>query len=427
MSSESSSSDENEDLSWWDERLQRIKENDPRVKLLIEPTENFINDIQNMTDEEWEELGRDVSNNTHLTEVDLGQCDQGALNDHQISCLFRGLTRSSSLQNIAFYNNGLSAAGVRSMVPFLQNAHSLTALDLDQNYFQSEGFNVLLRALRDSPIEELLCSSCGIESIEIDSEHAPKQLKRLFLNCNSINADGCTEVAKLLQGGNATLERLYLRDNKIDDEGVEILTNALRSNTSLTGLDLRGNVDISDQGQTMLLKLVNDISSIEATLQSNHKLEFIFSGADLDRHIRLAMKINKGNRSNLEAGREKVVWTQLHSETRAQLAEIQGVNHSLYSEINPLHLPGVLELVGRCHGLGELYIALKSSMAFLISTENKKECIRQQMAYHKKRMAHHAEKLEELGTKLAAIEAADESATLSFGSESRSFKKRRAR
>ena len=418
MSSESSS-DEDEGESW-DETLQRIKRNDPSVKSLVSGSD----DIQNMTNEELEELGRDIANNTHLTDLHL--C-LAALNDHRISCLFRGLKRTSSIKEFELYGNLFGIAGVRSMVPFLQNANNLNNLDLDANNIQSEGFNVLFRALSDSPIAQLYCSICGIESIEIASEHAPKQLKRLFLNCNNINADGCTEVAKLLQGGNATLERLYLRDNKIDDEGVEILTNALRSNTSLNGLDLRGNVDISDQGQTMLLKLVNDISSIEATLQSNHTLEFIFSGADLFRGIRLAMEINMKNKRNPEAaGRKKVIQTQLHSETRAQLAEIQGVNHSLYSEINPLHLPGVLELVGRCHGLGELYIALKSSMAFLISTENKKECIRQQMAYHKKRMAHHTEKLEELGTKLAAIEAADESATLSFGSESRSIKKRRA-
>mmetsp|Transcript_31893 Transcript_31893/g.48093 ORF Transcript_31893/g.48093 Transcript_31893/m.48093 type:complete len:101 (-) Transcript_31893:610-912(-) len=40
--------------------------------------ENFL---RNMTDEEWEELGRDMSNNTHLEDVHLVD---GALNDHKI-------------------------------------------------------------------------------------------------------------------------------------------------------------------------------------------------------------------------------------------------------------------------------------------------------------------------------------------------------
>ena len=47
------------------------------------------------------------------------------------------------------------------------------------------------------------------------------------------------------------------------------------------------------------------------------------------------------------AGREKVIQTQLHSERRAKLVEIQRVqSQSLYGEINPLHLPEILSLVG---------------------------------------------------------------------------------
>ena len=108
------------------------------------------------------------------------------------------------------------------MVPFLQNANNLIELELTDNNFQSEGFKILLRALSDSPIEELLCQECGIESIEIDNEHKPKHLKRLYLNCNNINADGCRGLGKLLQG-DSTLTTLHLPGNKIDDEGVEIL------------------------------------------------------------------------------------------------------------------------------------------------------------------------------------------------------------
>ena len=159
--------------------------------------------IQDMTDDEWEELGRDISNNTHLKELDLYD---GALNDHKMSFFFRGLTGSSTMKEILLNKNRLTAAGVRSMVPFLQNANNLLRLDIENNNIQSEGFNTLLRALRDSPIEMLFCTDCGIDSsIEIDSEHKPKQLKILFLCDNIINADGCRELAKLLQGEDSTL------------------------------------------------------------------------------------------------------------------------------------------------------------------------------------------------------------------------------
>ena len=67
---------------------------------------------------------------------------------------------------------------------------------------------------------------------------------------------------------------------------------------------------------------------------------------------------------------------------------------------------------------GELYHALKSSIAGVISIVNRKQYIRQQMAYY-------AAKLEELGKELAAIRAAEYSIA-SVGGESRKSKKRRA-
>jgi hypothetical protein len=394
--------------------LQEVKENDPDTKCLS--GKGSYQMIQNMTDEEWEEIGRDISNNTHLEELEISE---GALNDHKISFLFRGLTRSNSIETMVLTNNGFGVAGVRSMVPFLQNANNLTQLHLNNNDIQSEGFNLLFRALRDSPIETLSCDRCGIESIEIDNGHFPKHLEFLNLYDNSINVNGCHGLAKLLQGADSTLTGLNLAGNQIDDEGVAILidalqnntslqelelsknqihdegvailVDALQSNTSLKELDISENEGISVEGAKLCLQLVNDISRIKATLQSNHTLQTLevkeiqYDGDDDDdddvhaqiqRQIDNALEINMNHENDPEAaGREKVICSQLHSEARAKLAELQGVDRSLYSEINPLHLPEVLALVGRHHGQGELYVALKSSIAGVISTVNRKECI----------------------------------------------------
>jgi hypothetical protein len=67
---------------------------------------------------------------------------------------------------------------------------------------------------------------------------------------------------------------MWLDSNKIDDEGVAVLVDAPQNNTSLKRLSLRWN-DISIEGEILLLKLVNDISSIRATLQSNHTLIYV--------------------------------------------------------------------------------------------------------------------------------------------------------
>lgn len=73
------------------------------------------------------------------------------------------------------------------------------------------------------------------------------------------------------------------------------------------------------------------------------------------------------NRGNPEAaGREKVIRLQLDSYWREQLADLQGVHRSVFSEIDPLHLPEVLSLIGRRNGKTELFKAVSSTIMTLL-------------------------------------------------------------
>ena len=420
----------------WDDLLRRIKENDPYTTSLdfSEIKAIDIDCPQNMTDEDWEELGRDISNNTHLEKVVLYN---EVLNDQKLSCLFRGLTRSSSsIRELQLYENGFSVAAVRSMVPFLQSANNLTHLDLDNNNLQSEGFNLLFRALSNSPIERLDCDGCDIKSIEIDTKKIPKQLRSLYLMSNIINASGCCELAKLLQGRDATLRYLILNSNQIDDDGVAFLADALQNNTSLKTLSLEGNNKISKQGHLMLLKLVGDVSSIETTLQSNHTLNKIritseTSGTEdtpISEAINLVLDSTPSSfvRRNSRRERAKVMETQLRSATRAKLASILGVTSSVFVEIDPLHLPEVLALVSRFHGQGELYVALRSSVAEVISTVNRKECLKQRIAEERAVITESLTKIEAAEAEIAAIEAAEVHVMDAVSDDSRSNKRRRS-
>lgn len=400
---------------------------------------------QDITDEDWVEIGNVFSNKEYLTTLSL---HSGALNDRKTALLFQGLTGSSSLEDMGLHRIELSAVGVRSMVPFLQHTNSLRCLNLSNNGIQSEGFNALFRSLRNSPIEKLNCTGCGITSIEIRC--IPKHLKVLYLDENNINADGCRGLAKLLRGGDATLETLHLQKNKIDDEGVEILVDVLQNNTSLTQLFLEKNHVMSKRGQIMLLKLVNNISSIEATLRSNQtltELEVSETWEDeveeytIQRLINVATDINRLYKHKPErAGRGKVIKTQLNNESRAELAELQGVHQSIYSEIDPLVLPEVLSIIGRRHGQGgilipwnlmahkldveDMYVALKSSVAGVISIVNRKACIQEERDFYVALIAQFNAKVAQLNAELVAIEAA-EGGAVDVGSECRNSKRRR--
>eukprot|EP00984_Skeletonema_dohrnii_P037993 scaffold40711_cov105-Skeletonema_dohrnii-CCMP3373.AAC.1 len=259
------------------EELHLLRVNRPnKTSLLLLTT--AVDVVSEWTEEAWESLGRDVAGNEYLREIKLtptaeyNDGDTGVLNDQNMTSLFRGLTRSDSLREINLRQNVFGVGGIQAMVPFLQASNNLRSLEINRNNIKSEGFRLLWRALLDSPIETLWCGWCGVEDIEIDDEHIPKRLENLNLCGNNINPDGCRELTKLLLKEDTTLQDLHLRENNIDDEGVEILVNALRNNTSLTRLSLDANEKISKKGIGLMLRLVNDISSIKATLQSNHTL-----------------------------------------------------------------------------------------------------------------------------------------------------------
>mmetsp|Transcript_16205 Transcript_16205/g.32620 ORF Transcript_16205/g.32620 Transcript_16205/m.32620 type:complete len:157 (+) Transcript_16205:202-672(+) len=145
-SGESEGSDDEASFVYPETMLDKIKRNAPGTTTL---SWGFFLRNMNMSDDGWEELGRDVSNNTHFKNVYL---NEGALNDRKMLFFFRGLTRSNTIEDVHLYENRLSTVGVRSMVPFLQNANNLHELLLCDNNIKSEGFNAVFRALRDSPM-----------------------------------------------------------------------------------------------------------------------------------------------------------------------------------------------------------------------------------------------------------------------------------
>jgi Leucine Rich repeat len=93
-----------------------------------------------------------------------------------------------------------------------------------------------------------------VEKLRAATSNAVKELN---LNDNALGDAGALHVARLLgrdddNRGGASLEEVYLDDNDIGHDGVEILADALRHNTTLLELTLEGNpgVDASVEGSS---------------------------------------------------------------------------------------------------------------------------------------------------------------------------------
>ena len=385
--------------------LQLLRGNDSSVTDL--KVSGWFPYVQDMTGEDWEQLGRDISNNRHLNKITF----VAALDDHTMTSLFRGLTISSSIDEMTFTNNRCGVNGIRSMVPFLQNANNLLELDFFHDNISSEGFSLVWRALRDSPINILTFYCCGLSSIKIDDDYVPNNLQSLILRGNNINADWCREVAKLMRMEHTKLEHLFLNDNKIDDEGISILANALRTNTSLSLMNLQDNEGITIEGMKLLLKLLNDISSIKATLQSNHILRTMsfndsFEEAHIGYILRRVLKINMFHENNPNtAGKQKVINTKLNSRLRAEMCSLQGLEHSRkpLTEIDPMLLLEVLEIIGKHHRLNDLYEAFRTSVANMWATIDREVVVRQKIEQISKELDQLAARRLELENKRAVL------------------------
>ena len=159
----------------------------------------------------------------------------------------------------------------------------------------------------------------------------------------------------------------------------------------MTNLHLWENNNFTEKVFTAFSKLLNDVSSIESTYNSNHTLKYLSLPASTDAtiqemkgHINSAIKINKGNGGNPHAaGRAKVMQTQLNSQKRKELCRLQGIDYShgsSFADIDPILLPEVLALVGGNHGQRELYRMLMATVPYLASAVNEEAALQERMA-----------------------------------------------
>ena len=352
---------------------------------------------QHFTDEGWQLLGRYIGNNNQLSTLDFTGV---ALTDGITSLLSAEMHRNRSVENINFTNNSLGIEGIRGLESVLRASTKLVILCFNCNRFGDKGFEIISTALHSRPVRYLLMDACDIKEVTISDGFFPKYLDELSLCYNTIDSVGCLALAHVLQRKDSTLKKLLLRDNFIDDEGARILSNSLRTNTSLMFLDLQGN-PITGSGHKSFFSLVNGMASISATLASNHTLEAVEFGFNLlvdedESHfiefeeyvdaclfsdpaklMKEALIINSNSASPQESGRKKVINTQLNIIERDVCSRLQGVqnNVSLFADVDcPLHLlPEILALIGENHGLSEMFAATLTSISTLISLPISKE------------------------------------------------------
>ena len=192
-------------------------------------------------------LSEALKGNTCLTTLDLSENEIDAAGAESLS---ESLKVNTCLTTLNLSLNEIDAAGAESLSESLKVNTCLTTLDLSLNYIDSAGAESLSESLKVNTCLTTLdltlnyIDAAGAESLS-ESLKVNTCLTTLDLGLNDIGIAGAECLSEALKV-NSCLTTLDLEWNGIGSAGAEFLSEALKVNTCLTALHLEGNnVDAS--------------------------------------------------------------------------------------------------------------------------------------------------------------------------------------
>jgi len=241
--------------------LQRLKDNDLEFTTLVYTTNHFTEQESNdhyylpsgREDVGW--LGYYIGQNTKLQELIFYQT-----NDNE--SFYIGMSNNRSINRLVFCDESNFDKLFPLLGPFFKNNHNLNEIEVEDTcqlvYEEARQLSLAIGkcnnslksfamtcsfAMRYSPID---ISRSVADIITALSMHP--QLTKLCLSDINIGRNECMALSTLLRCTITQLEILNLSYNNINNEGVELLVQALSKNNQLQDLDLSNNEDITITG-----------------------------------------------------------------------------------------------------------------------------------------------------------------------------------
>ena len=170
-----------------------------------------------VSDEIADALSEALEINTTLTHLNLpSNPEWEQIGPSGASALSRALTKNRTLKCLVLGENSIRDSGALAFADALQTNSTLTHLDLSSNDILGSGAKAICKALQSNHV-----------------------MTHLSLGGNNIGDSGAEALAGALQSPATQLSYLHLEGCQISSLGVEALARALRTNCSLTELNLR--------------------------------------------------------------------------------------------------------------------------------------------------------------------------------------------
>ncbi|CAJ1409280.1 unnamed protein product [Effrenium voratum] len=206
---------------------------------------------------------------------------------------------STQLQYLDLSVNGIQADGADALARALRGNRSLTYLDLGYNRIGPEGA-LALGQLADCALKVLRLEDNGLgDAGAVGVLRLP--LEELRLGFNQVSAQGAVYLAMLLRG--ASLRRLDLTGNQLQDAGAAAFAAAMQKSCCLEELVLAGNAIGSAGGAALAQALQNNWRLQALDLRENPiSQEAALTIAELTSQARLAARSAPPALAQLRAG-----------------------------------------------------------------------------------------------------------------------------
>jgi NLR family CARD domain-containing protein 3 len=183
--------------------------------------------------------------------------------DIDVKKLAKELITNTTVNHLAFWRN-IDDDGAVEIASVLQTSKSLDKLEFSCTRIGDVGIAALAQGLMQNVsltslgLSESVIGMVGLSSLA-NTLKTNKVLTSVTLDNNSVNDKGAAILADALKA-NTTLRYLYMPENDVADAGAAFFGEAMKCNTTLKVLDL-GKNSISDDGAAALLHVLNRYNS----------------------------------------------------------------------------------------------------------------------------------------------------------------------
>jgi len=270
------------EVELYEEEFERLKKHDPTIANLVITLNCYDDWGFNKID--WKKDGNCISDNIHLKKLTifylrdksqyiLGQEGHNLPTRQQLQDFFSCIHRNRSIKEICINQIRINNQFSWDLIHGLHGHPSITRLQIYHVDSRDIGLEQLRKALSHPQSKltglRLICSlEDGGLGVVCDALLG-STLKSLCLNGNhKITSAGWRALSTVIKHPNCKLVKLNLSCTQIDDDGVNLLGNALRG-SSLKVLDLELHRSISSAGWQTLLNQLSQTSIVELNLSQS--------------------------------------------------------------------------------------------------------------------------------------------------------------